>query len=90
MTKEDLMKQVEELEQVLCYLESQLNKKKFKVKRSDQILEILKRGKLISISEIATEVGITNKNVSSVLCEIRDKGFEIVKVGRGHGKIKLM
>lgn len=88
--KEVLVEMVEELELCLCELEKRLNVKKFKVKRSDEVLEILKRGKLVSISEIGEEIGISNKNVSSVLCEIRDKGYEIVKIGRGFGKLKLI
>lgn len=90
MNKEELVVMIEELEGCLCDLELRLNVKKFKVKRSDEVLEILRRGNLVSISDIAKEVGITNKNVSSVLCEIRDKGFEIVKIGRGFGKLKLI
>ena len=85
-----------EMEEVLIWLELKLNVKKFKVSRKDEVLEILKEGKLMSVSDIGKRVGISNRNVSSILSYLRndfekegDK-FSIVKIGRGVGRLKLI
>jgi len=90
LNKEALVELVCEMEEVLLHLEDQLNTKKFKVGRKDQVLDILKEGKLISVKELAERVGITNKNVSSQLTYLRNDGWIIGKVGRGVGRLKLM
>ncbi len=85
-----------ELEEVLCWLELKLSVKKFKIGRKSEVLDILKEGNLVSVGDIAKRIGITSRNVSSQLSYIRND-FEkdgnkmiIVKVGRGVGKLKLM
>jgi len=92
----ELASQVEELEQALCYLETKLNKKKFKTSRKDEVMTILEEGNLISVSDIAKRINISNRNVSSILCYLRDdleKAGDIksiVKIGRGVGRLKLI
>ena len=93
---------IEELEGVLCELENRLgNKKKFKLTRKEMVMEAIKDGQEYSIGEIAERVSvmagisITNKNISSQLTYLRDdlaksSEYDIVRVGRGHGKLKLM
>ena len=91
MKKEELVTWIGELECLLIELESRFAKgKNHKTGRKEQVLEILKRGKAISISDIAVELGITNRNVSSQLTYLRDDGADIGKIGRGKGLLKLM
>jgi len=96
MNKEEMEKVICEMEEVLIWLELKLNVKKFKVNRKDEVLEILKEGKLMSVGDIGKRVGISNRNVSSILSYLRndfekdgDK-FSIVKIGRGVGRLKLI
>ena len=91
LKKDELVSLVEEMECLLIWLEDKFSKgKKFKKGRKDEVLEILNRGEAVSISDIAAEIGINNRNVSSQLSYLRDDGLEIVKTGRGKGLLKLM
>lgn len=91
MKKEELIDWALELECMLGALEDKFSKGKvFKTGRKEQVLNILKRGEAVSISDIATEIGIKSRNVSSQLSYLRDDGVEIVKIGRGKGLLKLV
>lgn len=94
MTLKEANECLVELETVLCWLENRFGKK-FKVGRKEEVMDILREGKLISVSEIGKRVNISNRNVSSLLSYIRndlDKvGLEcIIKIGKGVGKLKLV
>lgn len=71
---------LESYEEILFYLdELQDEISKIKTKstgRKLQVLEVLKSGKH-SIKEIAAELGITDKNVSSQLTYLRTDGYKI-------------
>lgn len=72
MTKEELTKQIEELEEALCYLETKISKtKKHKKSRKEEVREILEEGNRIFVGDIAKRLGITSRNVSSYLTYIR-------------------
>ena len=102
LSLKDCMVVIEEMGDVLCALEEKIgNKKKFKLTRKEMVMEVIKDGGLYSLSEVAERVSvmagvtITNKNISSQLTYLRDdlgkEGlFDIVKTGRGHGKLKLI
>lgn len=45
--------------------------------RKDEVLKILSSGDKIMISDIAKELGISNKNVSSQLSYLRSDGYDI-------------
>lgn len=96
LSNEEMVVVINEMEEVLCWLEGKLNKKKFKVSRKEEVMDILKEGNLISVSDIGKRVGISNRNVSSILCYLRDdlekegNKKSIVKIGRGVGRLKLI
>ena len=48
--------------------------------RKEELLEILKGG-LYSVKELGEMIGISNRNVSSIICYLRDDGFGIKKIG---------
>jgi len=48
--------------------------------RKEELLEILKGG-LYSVKELGEKIGISNRNVSSIVCYLRDDGFDIRKIG---------
>lgn len=52
--------------------------------KKDELLGILKSG-LFSVKEISGMMGISSRNVSSVLCYLRDDGYEIRKIGKVGG-----
>lgn len=90
MKKDDLIELVTEFECLVHWLEDKFSKgKAFKTGRKEQVLNILKRGEAVSILDIATEIGITSRNVSSQLSYLRDDSIEIIKIGRGKGLLKL-
>ncbi len=91
LTLKEAVEVVEEMECVLLMLEDKISKfKKIKKGRKEEVLEILKEGKLVSIKDIGDRIGISSRNVSSQLSYLRDDGYMIAKIGRGHGKLKLM
>ena len=45
--------------------------------RKEEVLKVLERGDKIMISDIAKELGISNKNVSSQLSYLRSDGYDI-------------
>jgi len=48
--------------------------------RKEEVLEILKGG-LYSVKELGVMVGVSNRNISSVICYLRDDGYGIKKIG---------
>lgn len=52
--------------------------------KKGELLEILKSG-IFSVKECSIKMGISGRNVSSVLCYLRDDGYEIRKIGRVEG-----
>lgn len=103
MTLAECKAVIEELEGALCLLEGNLGStKKFKMSRKEMVMEVIKDGREYSVGDIAAGVSllanaeITNKNISSQLSYLRDDfakdggKYDIVRVGRGHGKLKLI
>ena len=75
-TKDELMtKSVEELVEII--LEMNMPREQKSHKKFDA-LAILKRGKPVSIMQIAEEMNISTKNVSSLLTYLRKDGHEIM------------
>lgn len=93
---------IAEMEEALCMLENKIGKsKKFKLTRKEMVMEVIKDGLEYSVKDIAERVSvmagltITNKNISSQLSYLRDDlakegAFDLVRIGRGHGKLKLI
>lgn len=52
--------------------------------KKGELLDGLKSG-VFSVKEFSVKMGISCRNVSSVLCYLRDDGFEIRKIGRVDG-----
>lgn len=52
--------------------------------KKGELLEGLKEG-VYSVKEFSVKMGISCRNVSSVLCYLRDDGYEIRKIGRMEG-----
>ena len=51
--------------------------------RKDEVLAILQRGKHVTVSQIAKEVGISERNVSSQMSYLRKDGHNIATDSRG-------
>lgn len=96
MNKEEMELCLCEMEEVLLWMEGKLGGKNFKVNRKDEVLNILREWKLVSVSDIGKRVGISNRNVSSILSYLRNDMEKdgdkesIVKIGRGVGRLKLI
>lgn len=90
MKKQDeLLKQVEELEAMLICLEERLSKHKVvKPGRKDEVLAILKEGK-VSVADIAKQIGISARNVSSQLTYLRRDGIAIGTDSKGRKFIEV-
>jgi len=50
--------------------------------RKEEVLSKLKEG-IWSVKELGNEFGISSRNVSSIICYLRDDGYVIKKVGNG-------
>jgi biotin operon repressor len=55
-----------------------------KAGRKDEVLAILKRGAHVSVPQIAKEVGISDRNVSSQMSYLRKDGYKIATDSRGY------
>jgi len=75
MSKSELLACIEELESVLCYLESK-NGKTFKEGRKSEVLAILQQGR-ITVKDLAKKVGISERNISSQMSYLRKDGVKI-------------
>lgn len=83
LTNEQLEAQVVELECMLIELEDKLCKVKVtKPGRKDEVLEILQAGK-VSVADIAKQIGISARNVSSQLTYLRRDGYPIGTDSKG-------
>jgi biotin operon repressor len=79
----ETLEQVSELELVVCWLENQLGAKvSFKVGRKDEVLALLKAGR-VTVAEIAKKIGISDRNVSSQLSYLRKDGIAIGTDSKG-------
>ena len=50
--------------------------------RKEEVLGLLKLG-VWSVKELSVKVGVSSRNISSVICYLRDDGIEIRKMNRG-------
>jgi DNA-binding transcriptional ArsR family regulator len=77
-TKPELVTAVIEYEDLLLALESKISSVKVPVTgRKEQVLKILKSAGHISVSAIATRIGISQRNVSSQMTYLRKDGHAI-------------
>jgi biotin operon repressor len=74
MTKEQLIKLVQQLKDELHSLKTSSSNLKYD--RKKQVLEIIQKGPQ-TISEISKIIGISNANVSSQLSYLRKDGYKI-------------
>ena len=88
MTKTELIKRNENLEQIILDLQVQLENSRNSSGRKSQVLELLKENSSISILDISKKLSISTKNVSSLLTYLRTDGYKIFT--DNHGKKVLM
>ena len=50
--------------------------------RKEEVLGLLATG-VWSVKELAAKVGVSSRNISSIVCYLRDDGYEIRKMNRG-------
>ena len=84
VVNEELLDQINQMEEVLVWLEERLCNHKIKpVGRKDQILEVLKKGPVF-IRDLSKLFSMTDRNVSCVVSYLRKDGHLIGKdpVGR--------
>jgi biotin operon repressor len=74
---QELEEEVYRLEEIIVNLQEENEKLKNKTGRKEQVLELLKENKKISILEIANQLNISTKNVSSQLTYLRSDGYKI-------------
>ena len=82
MTKEELMKMIEDQEAVILDLQLKLENTKNDGRKS-QVLELLRSSGSLSILEIAKKLSISTKNVSSQLTYLRTDGYQIFTDPKG-------
>ena len=83
MTKEELIRMVEEQEHIILDLQVKLESSKNNDGRKTQVLDLLKTNGSMSILEIARELNISAKNVSSQLTYLRTDGYQIFTDPKG-------
>lgn len=84
MKKEELVKLVCEMEDVLLMLEEKFGKgKKFTKGRKEEVLEVLELKGKVTVGEISKIVGISARNVSSQLSYLRRDGINIGTDSKG-------
>ena len=88
MTKEDLIKMVEDQAEIILDLHVKLENARNSSGRKSQVLELLQNNASISILEISKKLSISTKNVSSQLTYLRTDGYRIFT--DNHGKKILM
>ena len=80
MKRDELLLVINDMSDVLVMLESKIcGIKKIKKGRKDEVKELLLVEGRISIDEIGKRIGISNRNVSSILSYLRDDGLRIGK-----------
>ena len=78
MTKKEMKSIIDEMEEVLCYLEDRLSNHKIKPKgRKEQVLKCITNGDYVSVSAMAERIGISARNISSQLTYLRKDGYAI-------------
>jgi len=82
MTREELIEMVENQEQIILDLQLKLEKTSSNGRKS-QVLDLLRSYKSISIVEIAKQLDISTKNVSSQLTYLRTDGYQIFTDPKG-------
>ena len=88
MTKENLIKMVDDQAQIILDLQVQLENARNSSGRKSQVLDLLKENTSISILDIAKKLSISTKNVSSQLTYLRTDGYKIFT--DNYGKKVLM
>jgi predicted transcriptional regulator len=73
MTKEELVAHIEELNNTIEKLSTKSDGRKA------QVLDIIQREGKVSIGDIAAEIGISDRNVSSQLAYLRKDGWNFGK-----------
>lgn len=83
-SNQEIMELIKEYECLLNWLEIKFSKGKgYKKSRKDEIKEIMDRGKRVFVGDIAKELNITSRNVSSYLTYLRRDGMEIITDSKG-------
>lgn len=77
MTKDELIKVIEDQQQLILDLQVQLENARKKTGRKEEVLQILKDNSPITIVSISEKLGISTKNVSSQLTYLRQNGYNI-------------
>ena len=83
MTNEELIRELEEKEEVILDLQVRLENSKNGEGRKSQILDLLRSQGSLSIMEMAEKLGISTKNVSSQLTYLRTDGYQIFTDPKG-------
>ena len=82
-TKQELLAEIENQEQIILDLQIKLENSKNGSGRKSQVLELLRSSGSMSIIEISSQLGISTKNVSSQLTYLRTDGYPIFTDPRG-------
>ena len=77
MTKEELIRRIENQEQIILDLQTKLENSKNNENRKSQVLELLRTNESLSILDISQKLNISTKNVSSQLTYLRTDGYQI-------------
>ena len=77
MNKKELVKVIEDQEQVILDLQIKLETLQTGTGRKSQVLELLRISGPISILTLSSKLNISTKNVSSQLTYLRSDGFQI-------------
>ena len=76
-TKQELLAEIENRDQLILDLQIRLENSKTSSGRKTQVLELLRKNRSLSILDIAKELNISAKNVSSQLTYLRTDGYPI-------------
>ena len=79
----ELLKKIEDQEQIIKDLQMKLENRSKSVGRKSQVLELLRSSGPLTIKSISTGLGISTKNVSSQLTYLRSDGYQIFTDNNG-------
>ena len=82
-TKQELLKELEDRDQLILDLQVKLENSKNSSGRKTQVLELLRNSESLSILDIAAKLNISAKNVSSQLTYLRTDGYQIFTDPKG-------